>query len=161
MGQQQNLTGAVLGCSVAPLSPLYCLFAVLLSFLYSCDLQGACESTVGRHISESNIIKGRMLRVSLIFLFFPLWNTHSFCPGCCLSSAAVNANCLTESFSLQAAWKYELFAVVAHSGTTSYGHYCAYIRSLTECKWYCFNDSFVEQVRREIHISFVAFQTLL
>lgn len=46
----------------------------------------------------------------------------------------------------KAAWKYELFAVVAHSGTTSYGHYCAYIRSLTECKWYCFNDSFVEQV---------------
>ncbi|XP_031445767.1 ubl carboxyl-terminal hydrolase 18 isoform X2 [Phasianus colchicus] len=46
----------------------------------------------------------------------------------------------------KAAWQYELFAVVAHSGSTSYGHYCAYIRSLTECKWYCFNDSLVEQV---------------
>ncbi|XP_052524149.1 ubl carboxyl-terminal hydrolase 18 isoform X1 [Tympanuchus pallidicinctus] len=46
----------------------------------------------------------------------------------------------------KAAWQYELFAVVAHSGSTSCGHYCAYIRSLTECKWYCFNDSFVEQV---------------
>ncbi|XP_058708839.1 ubl carboxyl-terminal hydrolase 18 isoform X3 [Poecile atricapillus] len=47
---------------------------------------------------------------------------------------------------LQATWKYELFAVVAHSGSTSCGHYCAYIRSLTEGKWYCFNDSEVCQV---------------
>ncbi|XP_049678129.1 ubl carboxyl-terminal hydrolase 18 isoform X1 [Accipiter gentilis] len=46
----------------------------------------------------------------------------------------------------KAAWKYELFAVVAHSGSASCGHYCAYIRSLTECKWYCFNDSEVCQV---------------
>ncbi|KAM6214100.1 ubl carboxyl-terminal hydrolase 18 isoform 1-T2 [Sarcoramphus papa] len=46
----------------------------------------------------------------------------------------------------KAAWKYELFAVVAHSGSTSCGHYCAYIRSLTERKWYCFNDSEVCQV---------------
>ncbi|XP_015482867.1 ubl carboxyl-terminal hydrolase 18 isoform X3 [Parus major] len=45
-----------------------------------------------------------------------------------------------------ATWKYELFAVVAHSGSTSCGHYCAYIRSLTEGKWYCFNDSEVCQV---------------
>ncbi|XP_071623304.1 ubl carboxyl-terminal hydrolase 18 isoform X3 [Heliangelus exortis] len=47
---------------------------------------------------------------------------------------------------LQADWQYELFAVVAHSGSTSFGHYCAYIRSLTEFKWYCFNDSHVCQV---------------
>ncbi|NXY49190.1 UBP18 hydrolase, partial [Ceuthmochares aereus] len=46
----------------------------------------------------------------------------------------------------KAGWQYELFAVVAHSGSTSCGHYCAYIRSLTECKWYCFNDSEVCQV---------------
>ncbi|NXJ81337.1 UBP18 hydrolase, partial [Trogon melanurus] len=46
----------------------------------------------------------------------------------------------------KAAWQYELFAVVAHSGSVSCGHYCAYIRSLTECKWYCFNDSEVCQV---------------
>ncbi|NWY57240.1 UBP18 hydrolase, partial [Chionis minor] len=46
----------------------------------------------------------------------------------------------------KAAWQYELFAVVAHSGSTSCGHYCAYVRSLTECKWYCFNDSEVHQV---------------
>ncbi|XP_039919371.1 ubl carboxyl-terminal hydrolase 18 isoform X3 [Hirundo rustica] len=45
-----------------------------------------------------------------------------------------------------ASWQYELFAVVAHSGSTSCGHYCAYIRSLTERKWYCFNDSEVCQV---------------
>ncbi|XP_041340277.1 ubl carboxyl-terminal hydrolase 18 isoform X3 [Pyrgilauda ruficollis] len=47
---------------------------------------------------------------------------------------------------LQATWQYELFAVVAHSGSASCGHYCAYIRSLTDCKWYCFNDSEVCQV---------------
>ncbi|NXD19107.1 UBP18 hydrolase, partial [Spelaeornis formosus] len=46
----------------------------------------------------------------------------------------------------KATWQYELFAVVAHSGSTSCGHYCAYIRSLTESKWYCFNDSEVCQV---------------
>ncbi|KAF4792301.1 Ubl carboxyl-terminal hydrolase 18 [Turdus rufiventris] len=46
----------------------------------------------------------------------------------------------------KATWQYELFAVVAHSGSTDFGHYCAYIRSLTECKWYCFNDSQVCQV---------------
>ncbi|KAF2979710.1 hypothetical protein EK904_012734 [Melospiza melodia maxima] len=46
----------------------------------------------------------------------------------------------------KATWHYELFAVVAHSGSASCGHYCAYIRSLTDCKWYCFNDSEVCQV---------------
>ncbi|XP_051464387.1 ubl carboxyl-terminal hydrolase 18 [Apus apus] len=46
----------------------------------------------------------------------------------------------------KAGWRYELFAVVAHSGSTDSGHYCAYIRSLTEFKWYCFNDSHVCQV---------------
>ncbi|XP_005144464.2 ubl carboxyl-terminal hydrolase 18 [Melopsittacus undulatus] len=46
----------------------------------------------------------------------------------------------------KADWQYDLFAVIAHSGSISYGHYCAYIRSLTECKWYCFNDSEVCQV---------------
>ncbi|XP_065539074.1 ubl carboxyl-terminal hydrolase 18 isoform X1 [Lathamus discolor] len=46
----------------------------------------------------------------------------------------------------KAGWQYDLFAVIAHSGSISCGHYCAYIRSLTECKWYCFNDSEVCQV---------------
>ncbi|KFQ44059.1 Ubl carboxyl-terminal hydrolase 18, partial [Nestor notabilis] len=46
----------------------------------------------------------------------------------------------------KAGWQYDLFAVVAHSGSISCGHYCAYVRSLTECKWYCFNDSEVCQV---------------
>ncbi|XP_054844467.1 ubl carboxyl-terminal hydrolase 18 isoform X2 [Eublepharis macularius] len=41
---------------------------------------------------------------------------------------------------------YDLFAVVAHSGSANFGHYCAYIWSLTEHKWYCFNDSSVCQV---------------
>ncbi|XP_074839864.1 ubl carboxyl-terminal hydrolase 18 isoform X2 [Carettochelys insculpta] len=46
----------------------------------------------------------------------------------------------------KADWQYDLFGVVAHSGLASFGHYCAYIRSLTDCKWYCFNDSSVCQV---------------
>uniref|UniRef100_K7G9G7 Ubiquitin specific peptidase 18 n=1 Tax=Pelodiscus sinensis TaxID=13735 RepID=K7G9G7_PELSI len=46
----------------------------------------------------------------------------------------------------KADWQYDLFAVVAHSGLASCGHYCAYIRSLTDCRWYCFNDSSVCQV---------------
>ncbi|XP_042322809.1 ubl carboxyl-terminal hydrolase 18 isoform X2 [Sceloporus undulatus] len=41
---------------------------------------------------------------------------------------------------------YDLFAVVAHSGSANFGHYCAYVWSLTELKWYCFNDSSVCQV---------------
>ncbi|CAM4449393.1 unnamed protein product [Lepidochelys olivacea] len=46
----------------------------------------------------------------------------------------------------KADWQYDLFGVVAHSGLASFGHYCAYIRSLTEGRWYCFNDSSVCQV---------------
>ncbi|KAM6437806.1 ubl carboxyl-terminal hydrolase 18 isoform 2-T2 [Liasis olivaceus] len=41
---------------------------------------------------------------------------------------------------------YDLFAVVAHSGPADLGHYCAYIWSLSEHKWYCFNDSSVCEV---------------
>uniref|UniRef100_A0A803TIJ9 Ubiquitin specific peptidase 18 n=1 Tax=Anolis carolinensis TaxID=28377 RepID=A0A803TIJ9_ANOCA len=41
---------------------------------------------------------------------------------------------------------YDLFAVVPHSGSADFGHYCAYVWSLTEHKWYCFNDSSVCQV---------------
>ncbi|XP_060101786.1 ubl carboxyl-terminal hydrolase 18 [Heteronotia binoei] len=41
---------------------------------------------------------------------------------------------------------YDLFAVVAHSGSASCGHYCAYIWHLMKRKWYCFNDSSVCQV---------------
>ncbi|KAL2309929.1 hypothetical protein Nmel_006163 [Mimus melanotis] len=61
----------------------------------------------------------------------------------------------------KAAWQYELFAVVAHSGSTSCGHYCAYIRSLTECKWFCFNDSHVCQVSTSNHAPFVPSWTLI
>ncbi|XP_068950394.1 ubl carboxyl-terminal hydrolase 18 isoform X2 [Petaurus breviceps papuanus] len=39
--------------------------------------------------------------------------------------------------------QYELFAVVAHMGTASYGHYCAYIYNPAEGRWFCFNDSSV------------------
>ncbi|KAH0617091.1 hypothetical protein JD844_028734 [Phrynosoma platyrhinos] len=43
---------------------------------------------------------------------------------------------------------YDLFAVVAHSGSANFGHYCAYVWSLIEHKWYCFNDSSVCQVSK-------------
>lgn len=43
---------------------------------------------------------------------------------------------------------YDLFAVVAHSGKAKFGHYCAYIRSFTDHRWYCFNDSSVCKVRQ-------------
>ncbi|XP_058138456.1 ubl carboxyl-terminal hydrolase 18 isoform X2 [Dasypus novemcinctus] len=38
---------------------------------------------------------------------------------------------------------YELFAVIAHLGMADFGHYCAYIRSPVDDKWFCFNDSSV------------------
>ncbi|XP_012506492.1 PREDICTED: ubl carboxyl-terminal hydrolase 18 [Propithecus coquereli] len=37
--------------------------------------------------------------------------------------------------------QYELFAVIAHVGMASCGHYCAYIRNSVDGKWFCFNDS--------------------
>ncbi|XP_069084131.1 ubl carboxyl-terminal hydrolase 18 [Pleurodeles waltl] len=43
-------------------------------------------------------------------------------------------------------WKYELFAVVAHSGTPICGHYCSYIRNMKDQRWYSFNDSSVSKV---------------
>ncbi|XP_045694831.1 ubl carboxyl-terminal hydrolase 18 [Phyllostomus hastatus] len=39
--------------------------------------------------------------------------------------------------------QYELFAVVAHVGLPNFGHYCAYIRSSADGRWFCFNDSSV------------------
>ncbi|XP_036614344.1 ubl carboxyl-terminal hydrolase 18 isoform X2 [Trichosurus vulpecula] len=43
--------------------------------------------------------------------------------------------------------QYRLFAVVAHMGTASYGHYCAYICNPDDGRWFCFNDSNVCWVR--------------
>ncbi|XP_007101218.1 ubl carboxyl-terminal hydrolase 18 isoform X1 [Physeter macrocephalus] len=37
--------------------------------------------------------------------------------------------------------RYELFAVIAHVGKADFGHYCAYVRSSVNGKWFCFNDS--------------------
>eukprot|EP01064_Diplonema_japonicum_P003449 TRINITY_DN1221_c2_g1_i1.p1 TRINITY_DN1221_c2_g1~~TRINITY_DN1221_c2_g1_i1.p1 ORF type:complete len:1383 (+),score=340.81 TRINITY_DN1221_c2_g1_i1:127-4275(+) len=46
---------------------------------------------------------------------------------------------------------YELFSVLAHRGTTSSGHYIAYIRELQEGKrdWYCFNDEWVTKAEED------------
>ncbi|KAI2647882.1 Ubiquitin carboxyl-terminal hydrolase 21 [Labeo rohita] len=41
--------------------------------------------------------------------------------------------------------EYSLYAVINHSGSRHGGHYTADIRSFTENKWYCFNDSYVRE----------------
>ncbi|XP_072256088.1 ubl carboxyl-terminal hydrolase 18 isoform X2 [Pyxicephalus adspersus] len=43
-------------------------------------------------------------------------------------------------------YNYRLFAVVAHSGTGGLGHYCCYINSHKDGRWYFFNDSSVCRV---------------
>ncbi|XP_074213829.1 ubl carboxyl-terminal hydrolase 18 isoform X3 [Camelus bactrianus] len=45
--------------------------------------------------------------------------------------------------------QYELFAVIAHTGTADFGHYCAYVRSCVDGQWFCFNDSNVSWVSWE------------
>ncbi|GCC36273.1 hypothetical protein chiPu_0014766 [Chiloscyllium punctatum] len=41
---------------------------------------------------------------------------------------------------------YELFAICNHSGVYDSGHYVAYIKPSSSCKWYCFNDAFVHKI---------------
>ncbi|XP_078419763.1 uncharacterized protein LOC144693711 isoform X2 [Cetorhinus maximus] len=36
---------------------------------------------------------------------------------------------------------YELFAICDHSGGYGSGHYVAYIKPISSCNWYCFNDT--------------------
>ncbi|KAM5171161.1 ubl carboxyl-terminal hydrolase 18 [Mantella aurantiaca] len=43
-------------------------------------------------------------------------------------------------------YNYRLFAVVAHSGTGGLGHFCCYINSHKDGRWYFFNDSSVCRV---------------
>ncbi|KAB1254544.1 Ubl carboxyl-terminal hydrolase 18 [Camelus dromedarius] len=45
--------------------------------------------------------------------------------------------------------QYELFAVIAHTGTADFGHYCAYVWSCVDGQWFCFNDSNVSWVSWE------------
>ncbi|XP_053521571.1 ubl carboxyl-terminal hydrolase 18 [Artibeus jamaicensis] len=45
--------------------------------------------------------------------------------------------------------QFELFAVIAHVGLPNFGHYCAYIRSCEDGRWFCFNDSSVCEVSWE------------
>ncbi len=42
--------------------------------------------------------------------------------------------------------KYDLFAVVKHSGSFRSGHYNAVIKSFEDHRWYEFNDSSVRKV---------------
>eukprot|EP01052_Picozoa_sp_SAG31_P046057 SAG31_NODE_8655_length_1412_cov_1.772277_1_plen_371_part_01 len=48
-----------------------------------------------------------------------------------------NENCDAETGNLN----YELFAMLIHSGTALGGHYYAYVKDLSQRKWYNFNDS--------------------
>ncbi|XP_040292924.1 ubl carboxyl-terminal hydrolase 18 isoform X1 [Bufo bufo] len=43
-------------------------------------------------------------------------------------------------------YKYRLFAVIAHSGTATFGHFSSYINSCKDGRWYFFNDSCVCKV---------------
>ena len=43
-------------------------------------------------------------------------------------------------------WVYELYSVLVHSGTTTDGHYLAYIKDLDSKRWWCFNDSDVTPI---------------
>lgn len=42
--------------------------------------------------------------------------------------------------------RYALYAVINHRGSRSGGHYTADIRSFTENRWYCFDDSHVTEI---------------
>ncbi|XP_053318451.1 ubl carboxyl-terminal hydrolase 18 [Spea bombifrons] len=53
---------------------------------------------------------------------------------------------LPEQEYAQSQYIYNIFAVVAHSGTPNSGHFCTYIKSSKDQKWYCFNDSSVCRV---------------
>lgn len=43
-------------------------------------------------------------------------------------------------------YNYRLFAVIAHSGTATFGHFSSYISSCRDRRWYFFNDSCVCKV---------------
>ena len=41
---------------------------------------------------------------------------------------------------------YELYSILIHSGGAFGGHYYTYIKSFDDNKWYCFNDSRVQEI---------------
>ncbi|KAF4119180.1 hypothetical protein G5714_001231 [Onychostoma macrolepis] len=47
--------------------------------------------------------------------------------------------------------EYCLYAVINHSGSRFRGHYTAVSRSLTDNKWYCFDDRRVTEQRSGAH----------
>ncbi|XP_067851572.1 ubl carboxyl-terminal hydrolase 18-like isoform X2 [Heptranchias perlo] len=47
-------------------------------------------------------------------------------------------------------WQYKLLSVIVHIGSTSFGHYYAYIRSFPEMDWYCFRDEYVTKGRNSL-----------
>lgn len=46
-------------------------------------------------------------------------------------------------------WVYELFGVLVHSGSASFGHYYAYLRPENSNQWFKFNDSTVSQCNEQ------------
>uniref|UniRef100_A0A182JKF4 Ubiquitin carboxyl-terminal hydrolase 47 n=1 Tax=Anopheles atroparvus TaxID=41427 RepID=A0A182JKF4_ANOAO len=62
---------------------------------------------------------------------------------------------LNNSFNAPGPYKYELFAIMIHSGSASGGHYYAYIKDFKSSRWYSFNDQTVQPITKEdIHKSF-------
>ena len=45
--------------------------------------------------------------------------------------------------------QYELYAVLVHSGSASFGHYYALIKDLEHGEWHEFNDSLVKPIKEE------------
>ncbi|XP_054669136.1 ubl carboxyl-terminal hydrolase 18 isoform X2 [Grus americana] len=138
--------------AVSPIDLAHCLSAYKVKLFVQHD-------AAQLFLTLWNLIKRQMKNPDLVGKLSDLYTIcvqeHVACQKC-LFETKRNSSMLTlplpvldsNSHMLKtlAAWQYELFAVVAHSGSTNCGHYCAYIRSLTECKWYCFNDSEVCQV---------------
>lgn len=53
---------------------------------------------------------------------------------------------MEELVSFQGPFVYELYSIMVHSGSAAGGHYYAYIKSLSDKKWYCFNDQHVTRI---------------
>ncbi|ETN63869.1 ubiquitin carboxyl-terminal hydrolase 47 [Anopheles darlingi] len=56
---------------------------------------------------------------------------------------------LNNSFSAPGPYKYELFAIMIHSGSASGGHYYAYIKDFKTGCWLSFNDECVVRITQE------------
>ncbi|XP_058066376.1 ubiquitin carboxyl-terminal hydrolase 47 [Anopheles bellator] len=65
------------------------------------------------------------------------------------------ASLLNSSFQAPGPYKYELFAIMIHSGSASGGHYYVFVKDFKTGRWFSFNDQTVQPItQEEIHKSF-------